>query len=341
MRIATRWALVGTLALGLGFVVAACGSDSDEGSSSGGDLGTLKLELDYIPNAMHTAVFWADEKGYFADEGLEVEIIPPSDAAAPLKLVSADKVDAAITYEPEVLLGVAQGLNVKAIGSVIPAPLASLIAEGDGEVQGVEDLAGKKVGEPGIPSFTAMTDAVLAEAGLSEDEVERVNVGFNLVPAVVGGQVDAMIGGYLNNEAVQVEEQTETPPVVVPVDELGVPTYDDLVFIANSDRLTDADYQAQLEAFLSAYYEAVAEVQKDPDEAIDLLTPHVKGSSFLIENSANQTFEVMAETDGRPAGCMDAGEWDAFADWMSDSGLLETPVTGSEAFTNEYLPETC
>ncbi len=222
--------------------VGACGSDA-------GSDDRFDLMLDYVVNPDHAGIYTATDKGYFDDEGLDVEIRLPPDPAAPIKQVAAGRVDLAISYQPEVVLAREQGLDVVAVAALVNGPLTSLISLPAAGIDDPADLEGTTVVDAGIPYQSAYLRTILDNAGVDPDTVEEVNVGFNLVPPLLSGKADAMLGGFLNVEGVQLEADGENPRVV-PVDELGVPPYDELVLVADAERVRDDP--GQIEDFLAA-----------------------------------------------------------------------------------------
>src|SRR6185312_13286746 len=159
--------------------------------------------LDFFPNADHAALYSAIAHGDFTAAGLDVKPQAPADPSEPLKLLAAGRVDMAISYEPELLLARDQGLKLVSIGALVQRPLTSIIALPGKHVRSVADLAGKRVGTAGIAYQTAELHTALARAGVPSSRVREVNVGFNLVPAMVSGQVAATLGGFWNYEAIQ------------------------------------------------------------------------------------------------------------------------------------------
>ena len=177
----------------------------------------------------------AQKLGYFEEAGLDLTIQTPSDPAAPIKQVAAGRTDLAISYEPEVILAEEKGLDVLAVGALVDTPLTSMIWLKDSKIGGVPDLRGKTIATAGIPYQDAYLKTILARAGLSTDDVTTVNVGYGLLPAIVGGRAQAMLGGFSNVEGVDLRLRGKNP-VVTPVDQLGVPTYDELVFVAQGQQ---------------------------------------------------------------------------------------------------------
>src|SRR5437764_11754999 len=137
---------VGLTALGLG----ACGEKKDVLSASSGSNQSVTLMLDWIPNADHVGIYQALAEGDFAQAGLNVHLQIPSDPATPLQLLAAGKVDAAISYEPEVLLARARGLPIVSIAAIVQKPLTSIVSLGSKRIKRLADLRGKRVGDAGI-----------------------------------------------------------------------------------------------------------------------------------------------------------------------------------------------
>jgi putative hydroxymethylpyrimidine transport system substrate-binding protein len=314
--------------------LAGCGEKSEEG---GVERQPFSLTLDFYPNPDHAGIYMAQKLGYFEEAGLEVEIATPSDPAAPVKQVAAGRSDLAISYEPEVPLARRQGLDVVAVGALVDRPLTSLIWLKESKIKGVGGLEGKTVATAGIPYQDAFLQTILARVDLTSDDVKAVNVGFGLLPALVGGSAQAMLGGYSNVEGVDLRERGKAP-VVTPVDQLGVPTYDELVFVAARERLEEDPDKFRL--FLAALERGTEAAVENPGAATKAITeanPDLEPNLAAAEVEA--TLPLLAGGGGeRPYGYMDPQEWEAFAGWMRDNGLLDSlPQTG-ELLDNGYLP---
>jgi putative hydroxymethylpyrimidine transport system substrate-binding protein len=334
-------ALLLALTLALAVVVAGCGDDdSGGGSVSSDEPYEMTVELNWLPGTDHIGLLTALEHGYFEDENLDVEYLAPPDGAAALKFVAANKVDLAISFGPEVLIAAGQGLPVTAVGSHVPVPLASLVALPDAGIDGPEDLAGKRVGNSGIPKEDAMAKAIFEEAGIEADDVELVNVGFNLVPVALDGKVDALLGAFSNGTAVDLAYQSKEDPVVIPVDEIGVPTYDELVLVANSNRLKDdeayADAVKRFNAAMEKGYEtAIAEPRKTEDVVIAAMDDLPSGKEE-VRMEVQTSIPLLTPPDGRPLGCFDTAAWQEFGQWMEDNDLVKNPVDTDAVISNDY-----
>ena len=324
---------------GLAVVVAlsACGSKEDALSAPSAKRFTVML--DFFPNADHAPLYTAISHGDFRTVGLNVVPETPAEPAEPLKLLAAGRVDMAISYEPEVLLARDSGLNLVAIGALVQRPLTSIIALPGKHVTSVASLAGKTVGTAGIPYQAAMLHTALEHAGVKPSSAHEVNVGFNLVPAMLSGRVDATLGGFWNYEAIQLRLE-HRHPLVIPVDQAGVPTYNELVFVVRAE---EARKDAQdLRAFMQALTNGAKEVRADPSAGADaVLAANPSLPRALQLESIKQTLPATLPSGaGKPYGWQSPEAWATFGSWMFSHGLLkhDPNTTGFPPFTNEFLP---
>ena len=328
--------LLAAAALLCGVALAGCGTKHDTISAAKAKRFTVML--DFFPNADHAALYSAISHGDFRAAGLDVQPQAPADPAEPLKLLAAGRVDLAISYEPELLLARDQGPKLVSIGALVQRPLTSIIALPAKHVAHVADLAGKRVGTAGIAYQTAELRTALQSSGVNPGSVRETNVGFNLVPAMLSGRVDATIGGFWNYEAIQLRLM-HRHPVVIPVDQAGVPTYDELVLTVRED---EARTRGQdLRAFLQALTRGEREVRADPATATRLLTAANPSLDAKLQlESIRQTLPAEQPADPtKPYGWQDPSAWASFGTWMFSKGLLgHNPNGGLPPLTNEFLP---
>jgi putative hydroxymethylpyrimidine transport system substrate-binding protein len=324
------------LAIACALTVSACGSKRDVTSAPA--VKPFTVMLDFFPNADHAALYAAISAGDFRAAGLDVRPQTPAEPADPLKLLAAGRVDMAISYEPELLLARDQGLKLVAIGALVQRPLTSIIALPGRHVRTVADLAGKHVGTAGIPYQAAELRTALQTAGVNPGAVREVNVGFNLVPAMLSGKVAATLGGFWNYEAIQLQ-LLHRHPVVIPIDRAGVPTYDELVLVVREDEARNRGQD--LRAFMQALTRGERAVRANPRAAAALV---VKANPSLEPKlqleSIRQT--LPASTPARtsdPYGWQEPSAWASFGAWMLAHGLIRhNPNGGLPPFTNEFLP---
>jgi putative hydroxymethylpyrimidine transport system substrate-binding protein len=323
---------VALLALALG--LTACGEKSEDET---GVAQPFSLTLDFYPNPDHTGIYMAQKLGYFAEAGLDLTVQTPSDPAAPIKQAAAGQTDLAISYEPEVVLAREKGLDVVAVGALVDRPLTSMIWLKKSGIKGVGGLRGKTIATAGIPYQDAYLKTILARAKLSPGDVKSVDVGFGLLPAIVGGSAQAMLGGFRNVEGVDLRLRGKGP-VVTPVDELGVPTYDELVLVAQGKRLEEDPESIRL--FIAALERGTAAALANPKAATEaLLEANPDLDPKLTRAEVAATLPLLDPARGRrPYGYMDPAEWDEFVGWMRDNGLISALPPAASLLSNAYLP---
>ncbi len=299
--------------------LAGCG-----GSSSGG-ASRVDLTLDFFPNADHAGIYAAQASGAFKRHGLDVQIHAPSDPSVPLRLLDAGKTDLAISYEPEVLRAHDKGLHVRAVAALVRVPLTSVISLPAAGIRSPADLRGKQVGTAGIDYQTAYVHAIAPGAHVR-------NVGFNLVPALVSGKVDAVLGAYWNYEAIQLRQKGRNPRVIR-METAGVPTYDELVVAARDD----AD-PSVVRRFLAALADGTHALARDPAAGVNaLLKANPDLDPKLQRASVAATLPYFLPPKGKPYGYMDPAAWRRFTTFMHSRGLLKLSSPDG-AMTDELLP---
>jgi putative hydroxymethylpyrimidine transport system substrate-binding protein len=303
--------------------LAACGG------GGGGSDREATLTLDWTPNPDHVGFYYARDTGLFRQDGLDVSIRAPSDPAAPLKLVAAGRSDFAVSYEQEVFFAAAKKLPVVAVASVIGQPLNSFMSI-DPSIRSLADLKGHSVGITGVPADYA----ALASAGLSQD-VKVVNVGYSLLPALLSHKVDAVLGVYRNVEGIELEQRGHTP-TVIPLDRAGVPTYDELVLVANSDRLRSSKaYADTVGKFVGTFLQGSAEARAHPERSLAILAKVTAAKRSFLAASTPATLELLGD------GCLSEPAWAGFGAWMHERGLLKDPVPAQDVMTTRYLGSHC
>jgi len=320
--------------LGAALALTACGT-KDEPTATKAGLTRLDLMLDFFPNADHAPIYAAQAIGAFKQAGLDVRIHTPSDPAAPLKLVAARKVDLAVSYEPELLLARDKGLRVASVGALVQRPLTSIISV-RGDIRRPADLKGKTVGTAGIPYQSTYLKTILTHAGVSPKSVKQVDVGFNLVGAMLSKKVDATLGAFWNYEGVQLRRQHKHPRIIR-MEQAGVPTYQELIFVGQMDTLRERG--PALRRFMQAMARGARALKRDPSVGIDaLLKANPDLDRGLQEASVRATMPAFFPSNPRfPWGYQNADEWRAYGQWMVDNGLIKRLPTPT-SLTNEYLP---
>jgi putative hydroxymethylpyrimidine transport system substrate-binding protein len=323
------------LALILVLTLSACGERRESGA--GGSNERLDLVLDYLPNADHAGIYTAIDSGEFKTAGLDVRPRTPSDPAEPLKLLAAGRADLAISYEPELLLARAKGAKLVSIGALVQKPLTSIVSLGSKAVDKPADLQGKKVATSGIPYQDAYLKTILGRARVAPVRVKSINVGFNLVPALISKRVDAALGMFWNVEGIELARQKRDPRILR-VNQIGVPTYNELIVVARAQDVRSRG--PLLRRFMRALGRGHMRVREHTGEGVQALVkaaPDLKPD--LLGDQIRATVPVFfPASQKRPFGFQDPGEWRRYARWMFDNHLLSSPPNARRAFTNEFLP---
>ena len=325
---------VAALVLAALIALAACGVKKEKTGAPSPQ--RFDLVLDFFPNADHVGIYAGIADGAFRHEGLDVRPRTPADPAEPLKLVAAGQADLAISYEPELLLARDRGLKLVSVGAIVRRPLTSIIALGDKKIRSVADLKGKRVGTAGIPYQSAYLKTILQRANIDPATVKETSVGFNLVPAMLAGKVDATLGGFWNYEGVQLSLQKKKP-TVIRVDQAGVPTYDELVLVARRDALRK--HGGEIRRFMRALARGYESARANPQHAVDALVKASPGLDRKLQLASVQaTLPAFFPPGSRPFGFQDARLWVAYGDWMLRNQLVKRPPAAGAALTNEFLP---
>ncbi|KAF0675159.1 ABC transporter substrate-binding protein [Profundibacterium mesophilum] len=282
----------------------------------------MTLMLDWFVNPDHGPIIIAEEKGYFADAGLEVEVIAPADPADPPKMAAAGRADLAISYQPQLHLQVAEGLPLKRVGTLVATPLNCLLVLEDGPIETIADLKDRKVGFSVAGVEEELLSAILKGSDLSLDDIEMVNVNWSLSPSLMSGQVDAVIGAFRNFELNQMDIEG-VPGRCFYLEEEGVPSYDELIYVANPQTM-DED---MLRRFLGATELATQYIVNHPQESWEIFS----GTSAELRDELNERAwaDTLPRFALRPAA-LDTGRYARFEAFLAEAGMIEAARPVSE-----------
>lgn len=339
--IATRSLIVALAATAVTLLAAGCQKSEEVATTA--ELERFDVALDPPTNgndvgitANHAGIYTALENGYFEDAGLDVRLQTPSDASGPIQQVAAGRVDLAVAYEPEVMLARDQALDVLAVAALIQEPLTSLISLPDADIAEPADLEGKRVVTTGIPYQTAYLDTILREAGVDPSSVKRTPVEGNLVEPLLKKDADASFGGFENAQGVELQLGGEDP-LITPVNELRIPTYDEVVLVAQGERVADDSEAIRL--FIAALERGARSAQANPQAAAAaLIAAEPKLDPRLTRAAVDRTVPLFLPPAERPYGWMDPSEWVGFAGFLADQGQINQRLGTKELLTNELLP---
>ena len=291
----TRWLLAVAAAV---LMLAGCGDGGDVETAEPSDrpqqaerreppknLKSVGLTLDGYSNAENVGVWMAQELGYFEEAGMDVEIYIPISPVLPVTNVALRRVDLSITQQPQLAMAKEEGVPVVAVRTLVPQPTGAMIWLGKSKIGGLSDLKGRTIAIAGLPYEEKLLVKVLAQAGLSPSDVKVKHVGHLLVPALVSGRADAIFGGSWNIEGIELDTRG-LEPVITRVEDLDLPSYDELVLITRRDRL--AKDPELIRAFVKAVDRGTAAAIEDPEAARDVL---------LVQGNENSSKAVEAQLD--------------------------------------------
>ena len=323
-------------------LLAGCGSGKSTGTSSeasgstetaetanaaeSGELRELDVVLDWYPNALHAFLYEAIDKGYYAEEGLKVNIRFPSNTNDALSLVAAGKADIGLYYQHDVIQARAnQNVPVKSIGAVVQGPLNIILSLKEKDITSPSDLVGKTIGYAGTELSEALIRSIMNYVGADYSDVTMIDVGFDLMSSMTTGNVDATIGCLVNHEVPQMEEEGFEVNWFS-LDDYGVPTNYEGVFVANDDAIENDS--ETLKAFLRASAKGFADMQADPEEALRILLANQNEENFPLSetverSSINVLLPIMETEDARFLSQSDEC-WQENIDWMLEQGLISS-----------------
>jgi putative hydroxymethylpyrimidine transport system substrate-binding protein len=274
----------------------------------------MTLILDWFVNPDHGPIIVAKEKGYFAEEGLDVEIVAPADPSDPPKMVAAGKADLAVAYQPQLHLQVHEGLPLRRVGTLVATPLTCLLVLKDGPVQTIADLKGRKIGFSVSGVEEALLTAILKSHNLTLKDIELVNVNFSLSPSLMSKQVDAVIGAYRNFELNQMAIEGVEGRCFY-IEEEGIPPFDELIYVANAETMD----KAKISRFLAATEKAAQFIINHPDDGWKVFS----GTAVELQDELNA--KAWADTIPRFAmspAALDIGRYARFETFLKDAGLV-------------------
>lgn len=304
-------------------LLCGCGAKKNDNGSSK-NLKELDVVLDWYPNALHSFLYVAIEKGYYADEGLKVNIRFPSNANDAISLVAAGQADIGLYYQQDVIQARAeQNVPVKSIGAVVQGPLNIVLSLKDKNITSAKDLVGKTIGYAGTELSEALIRSIMQYVGADYSDVTMVDVGFDLMSSMTTGNVDATIGCLVNHEVPQMEEEGFEVNWFA-LDSYGVPTYYEGVFLANDDAI--ANDSETLSAFLRASAKGFADMKADPEGALKTLLANQNEENFplseTVERKSMGVLLPMMETDSAAFLSQSDACWQENIDWMLQQGLI-------------------
>ena len=314
--------------------IAGCGGDGaepDAPPAGAPPARELDLILDFQPNAVHAGLYSAIASGEFSERGIELTVREPGSSTDAPKLLETGRVDLAIMDIHDLAISREAGFDVVGIGAIVQRPLAAVIAGDPERFRTPADLFGARVGVTGLPSDDAVLNAVLNSTGADGIAPEVVTIGFQSVPALSSGRVDAATA-FWNAEGVALRRLgVETREFRV--DEFGAPAYPELVLVTRAEELeADRDLYADVVAALE---EGTATAAADPELALEQLAGALPEAD---PRTLEAELDALGEADAfSPPVRLDPAILAEWARWDAENGIVERPPSVTESFDTELL----
>ncbi len=286
----------------------------------------LSVMLDWFPNPDHAPLIIAKEKGYFKEQGLDVDLISPADPHDPPKLTAAGKIDISISYEPHLMVFVDQGLPLISFGSLISQPLDCMLALKSSGIKTIHDLKGKKIAIGSNSIGNILLNTALKKASIKPTEVELITLNYNMTQALLTHKVDVITDVMRNVEIPELELKGQATVAFYPED-YGIPPYEVLIYITNKHK----QHNPSLTKFLVATQKATAYLKAHPEESWSLfIKAYPEANNALNKRSWSVTIPYFSEHPST----FNKQAWLTFAKFMQENGLIKEAQSISNYHTS-------
>jgi len=275
----------------------------------------LTVLLEWFVNPDHAPLVVAKELGLFEKAGLEVELLPPADPSIVPRAVASGQAEIGVHYQPNLYLDHEAGVPLVRFGTLVETPLNTLTVLANGPIDDLTDLAGKRIGFSVSGFEDVILSTMLSSAGVKPADVKFVNVNFALTASLIGGKVEATIGGYRNFELTQMRLEGHEGKAFFPEDH-GVPVYDELIFVTRPDLVSDD----RLTRFLNVVEQGAIYLTNHPQESWELF---IRAYPDLDDELNWQAWsDTLPRFAKRPAA-LDSGRYERFGKFLAENGLIK------------------
>lgn len=320
-------------------VLTGCAGSADPAPDNGTDgpkeLTPVTFQLNWVAGGFHAGFAVALNDGIYEEAGLDVTLVEGNGSGTTAQLVASNQAQLAYADAVSVAKLIGEGASMRVISTIYqssPAEMQSLKSAG---INSVADLKGKSVGVPSGAAQTVMLPLLLEANGLTEDDLELVNMPpASLVPSLLQKNVDAILG---SSDSYRVQLQDQGAEIdYYPYSLNGVPTVSTSVFA--SDRFL-VDHPEVVEAFLAASLKGWEVALDDPEHALQALKavfPDANEAAAAGELAA--AAELVCVNGAEYVGKATPEAWAATQDMLASVGLLDEGVDPNTYFSNDYLP---
>ncbi len=315
--------------------------DADIAAESGesgesADVTPVTVALDWTPNTNHTGLYVAQAQGYYADEGLEVELLQAQEGGTVEQLVGAGRFDMGISYQEWVTQARLEDVPVVSVAAVIQHNTSGFASRAEENIMRPADFAGKTYGSYGSPVEQAMISALMQCDNADPESVEFVDIGSSdFFVATERGDIDFawIFAGWTGIEA----EVRGIDLNFVMINDLDcVPDYYTPVIITSEKMI--AERPEVVRAFLAATSRGYEFAMAEPEAAAELLLAAVPELDADLVRQSQVYLAEQYQADAPRWGEQRLDVWQAYAAWMAERGLIAEVIDAEQAFSNDFLP---
>ncbi len=316
-------------------LLAACGTDKSNESKKDGELEKIQFVLDWTPNTNHTGLYVAQEKGFFEEQGLDVEIMLPGEAGAD-QLVAAGKAQFGISAQETITEARAQEIPVVSIAAILQHNTSGFASLKKAGIESPKDYEGKTYGGWGAPVEQAVISSLMDKEQADINQVEIINMGNSDFFTAVERDIDfawiyyAWTGIEAELRGIDLNMQylkdfSDKLDYYTPV-------------ITTSEKMI-SDNPDTVRAFVKAVKQGYEFAIDNPDEAASMLSKAVPDLDEELVKASQQWISSKYQDDAPRWGEQKLEIWQGYAEWMTDNNLLDGEFIADDAFTNEFLPK--
>jgi ABC-type nitrate/sulfonate/bicarbonate transport system substrate-binding protein len=313
----------------MGFILFACTSDDENAAE-------IEFILDWVPNTNHTGLFVAEELGYFEEAGLDVTIRRPPEGSV-TELVASGGAEFGIDFQDSIANRFDEGLPVTAVAAIVEHNTAGILSHADANIQTAADIEGNSYGTWNEEIELALLEQVMQEDGGDFSQVELVpNQADNSVVGLANGMFDSATI-YYAWDGIMAEHQNVPTNFFYFTDFSEQLDFYSPIIIGNNDYLENNP--DEVSAFVQAVKRGYQYTIENPEEAAEILVenaPELEEQADFVSASQAWISERYAENP-EEWGYIDEERWNAFYDWLYENDLVETDLTETQRFTNEFL----
>lgn len=295
----------------------------------------ITVVLDWVPNTNHTGLYAARDLGYYRDQGLEVDIIQPSEGGS-AQLIAAGKGDFGISYQEEVTAARSQNIPVVAIAAVIQHNTSGFASPVEKNIKTPRDFEGKTYGGWGSPAESAMIKALMDKHGADFTKVNMLNIGASDFFTSIQKDVD-FTWIYWGWTGIEAEQRNMDLNFIRLQDEYQALDFYTPVIIASEKQLKENP--DIVKKFIQATSQGYIYAINHPDQAAELLLKAVPELNREMVLASQKYLAAEYQSDAPRWGQMKSAVWKSYADFMFDNQLIEKNINPDQAFTNQFLPE--